>query len=101
MNADGCAVRRGDAARRLVRHVAIPGMMSAAFLLVAFAPVGLLGCRTRGLLALLVALSSGLWSIDAAIAAVKGRVRGDADASWWAVSSLVLAAPVVAMLALA
>ncbi len=101
MTTDGSRGRTGEAARRLVRHVVIPGMMSAAFLGVALAPAALLGCRTRGLLALVVALTSGLCAIGAAIAAVKGRARGDADASWLAISALVLAAPVVAMLALA
>ena len=101
MTVGGSAGRITDARGRVIRHVVVPAMMSVAFFSVALTPVALLGCRNRGLLALLVASASGLWSISAAIAAVRRRARGDADAGWWAIRSLVLSAPVVAMLALA
>jgi hypothetical protein len=75
--------------------------MPAVFFCVAFTPVAFLGCRNRGLLALLVALGSGCWALSAAVAAVKRTARGDADAFWWVMSSLVLTIPVVAMLVMA
>ncbi len=75
--------------------------MPALFFLVAWTPVAALGCRNRGLLALLIAVTSGLWALAAAIAGARGRLRGDPDASRWAISALVLAVPVVAMLVLA
>ena len=86
---------------RLIRHIVVPATMPVLFLSVALTPVAMLGCRNRGLLALLVALASGLWALAAAIAAARRRARGDADAFWWVISSLVLTVPVVAMLVMA
>ena len=39
--------------------------------------------------------------IPAAIAGAKGRARGDADALWWVIDSMVLTIPVVAMIVMA
>jgi hypothetical protein len=75
--------------------------MSAAFFAVALSPVNLLGCRTRGLAALSIALLSGLLSLGAAGKALAERFHGEADSFWWIVSSLVLAIPVAAMIVLA
>jgi len=85
---------------RLTRHVAIPATTPAVFFLVASTPVSVLGCRNRGLFALLVALASGLWAAVAAAIAARRRARGDADAFWWVISSMVLTIPVVAMIVL-
>jgi len=85
----------------VIRHIATPAVMSAVFFAVALSPVSLLGCRTRGLAALSIALLSGLLSIWAAGTALAGKSRGDTDASWWIISSLILAIPVVAMIVLA
>ncbi len=86
---------------RWARHIVIPAVMPAVFFSVALSPVAFLGCRTRGLLAFLVALASGLWALAAAVAGARGRARGEPDAFWWAISSLVLTVPVVAMVAMA
>lgn len=86
---------------RLTRHVVIPAIMPVVFFSVAFTPVAVLGCRNRGLLALLIALASGFWALGAAVAGVKGRARGDANSFWWVISSMVLTVPVVAMLVMA
>ena len=83
---------------RLTRHVVIPAIMPAVFFSVAFTPVAVLGCRNRGLMALLVALASGLWALGAAVVAARGRARGDANSFWWVISSIVLTIPVVAMI---
>jgi hypothetical protein len=60
-----------------------------------------LGCRNRGLLALLIAFVSVLAGLAAAVRAVQGRWRGEADSGRWVVSALVLAIPPVALLVLA
>lgn len=86
---------------RWTRHIVIPAMMPVVFFSVALSPVTMLGCRNRGLVALLVALASGVSAVAAAVAGARGRMRGDAEAFWWVVSSLVLTVPVVAMLAMA
>lgn len=87
--------------KRLVRHVLYPAAMPAAFFLVATAPVQVLGCRTRGLIALSLSLASGVAALAAVILGLRGRMRGGAGAPWWILSALVLAVPVVAMLYMA
>ncbi len=101
MTPDGAAPPANDGTKRLARHVAIPAIMPALFFSVAFSPVAVLGCRTRGLMALAVASASGVWALSAAFAGAKARSRGDADASWWVIRSLVLTVPVVATLLMA
>jgi len=75
--------------------------MPAIFFRVAFTPVDVLGCRTRGLLALIIALLSGLAALSAAVIGMKGRLRSDRNALWWLLSALVLTIPVIAMIILA
>ena len=75
--------------------------MPAVFFAVALSPVSVLGCRTRGLLALALALGSGVAAVVAAIRSAKGRLSGEPLWSWWVVSSVVLAVPVVAMIVMA
>jgi hypothetical protein len=84
-----------------IYHIIIPAIMPAAFFVIASIPVELLGCRTRGLIALLIALLSGLAALSAAIIGLKGRMRGDVYAIWWVASSLILTLPVIALIILA
>jgi hypothetical protein len=41
--------------KRIVYHIMIPAITPAAFFVIASMPVEVLGCRTRGLIALLIA----------------------------------------------
>jgi hypothetical protein len=82
-------------------HIVYPIILTAIFILNAFTPVNVLGCQTRGIIALSIALISGTASLYAAIMVLKGRVRRDANACWWMVSSLILLIPVVALIILA
>jgi hypothetical protein len=86
---------------RFSRHVMIPAIVPLLFFAIALTPVDVLGCRNRGLLALLVSLISGFSAIGTAIVGLKGRIRGDSTAVWWILSTLVLTIPVVAMIVLA
>lgn len=83
------------------RHIIYPALMLLLFFAVALSPVNLLGCRTRGLLALVIALVCGLSSVFAAIKALKGRLKGDADSQWWMITTIILTIPVVAMIIMA
>jgi hypothetical protein len=87
--------------KRIVYHIIIPAILPAVFFVIASMPVEVLGCRTRGLIALLIALFSGLAALGAAIIAAKGRIRGDIYAIWWVASSLILTLPVIALIILA
>jgi len=87
--------------KRIVSHVIIPAIMPAVFFAIALTPVEVLGCRTRGLIALLIALFSGLAALGAATIGVKGRIRGDIYSIWWVASSMILTSPVIALIILA
>jgi len=75
--------------------------MAALFFLIALSPVEVLGCRTRGLLALLVAFASGIAALVTAIKGVQDRMKGDLNALWWLISTLILVIPVIAVIILA
>jgi hypothetical protein len=86
---------------QLYRHVLLPAFAPVLFLVVATTPVDVLGCLTRGLLAVAIAFLSILAGLGSAIAGVRGKMRGDPDANWWATSALVLAIPAVLLILLA
>jgi hypothetical protein len=79
----------------------IPSLLPIAFFAIAATPVEVLGCRNRGLLALLIAFVSVLVGIVAAVRAVQGRRRGEAESVRWVATALILAIPPVALLFLA
>jgi hypothetical protein len=85
----------------LYRHIIYPALMLSLFFAVALSPVNLLGCRTRGLLALVISLACGIAALFTAIKALKSRLRGDADSLWWMITTLTLTIPVVAMIIMA
>ena len=87
--------------RRVIFHVVNPALLPALFFAIALAPVHVLGCRTRGLLALLVASASLIMALTATIVASRRRSRGDADTVWWILSALIMTIPVIALLVMA
>jgi hypothetical protein len=84
--------------KRLLGHVIIPAIIPAFFFAVAATPAEVMGCRNRGLIAVLVALIGALAALGAAIIGVMRKVRGDLNTSWWVISALVLAIPAVAII---
>jgi len=87
--------------KHMIYHIFVPIIMPAVFFGIATMPVEVLGCRTRGIIALLIALMGGLAALGTAIMGAKGRMRGDTQAIWWVASSIILAIPVVALIILA
>ena len=79
--------------KKITKHIIPPALVPAIFFMVAFLPVELLGCRNRGLIAALLAIAAGILSIFAAVKALVGKVRGDANSSFWMASALILAIP--------
>jgi hypothetical protein len=87
--------------KRIAYHVIIPAIMPALFFVVASSPVEVLGCFVRGLIALLIALISGLAALATAAIGAKGRASQDKNSIWWVMSTLILVTPVIAMIILA
>jgi hypothetical protein len=75
--------------------------MPVFFFVVASTPVEVLGCLVRGLIALLIALISGLAALVTTVIGAKGRGRRDKNSIWWLMSTLILVIPVIAMILLA
>ncbi len=87
--------------KRVVYHITLPAIMPVLFLAVASTPVEVLGCFVRGLIAMLIALISGLAALVTAIMGLKERVRHNKNSVWWVMSTLILVIPVIAMIILA
>jgi hypothetical protein len=87
--------------KRIVYHVIVPAIMPVLFFVVASTPVEVLGCLTRGLIALLIAFVNGLAALGAVIIGAKGRAHRDQNAIWWITSSVILVIPVIAMIIMA
>jgi hypothetical protein len=91
--------------KRVVNHIIIPAMMTVLFFVVTLTPVEVLGCFVRGLIAMLIALISGLAALAATIIGTKGGAKGrvlhDGNRIWWVLSTLILVIPVIAMVILA
>ncbi len=76
--------------KRVIFHTILPGLLPSLFFTIALTPVHVLGCRTRGLMAVLVASVSAVAALASTVVATRKRRRGDADVTWWIVSSLIL-----------
>ncbi len=85
----------------IIRFLALPALVPSFFSVVVPTPVELLGCRNRGLLAVMIALAGALAALGAAIMGTKGRIQRDPKAHWWVISALVLAIPAVAIILIA
>jgi hypothetical protein len=81
--------------KNITKHVIIPTIAPAIFFLTASLPVELLGCRNRGLIVASVAVAAGIGGIVAAVKALKGKMREDANSSLWMASALILAIPAI------
>jgi hypothetical protein len=88
--------------RGMSKHIIYSLFAPALFFLVGTSPVEILGCRGRGLAALIIAFVSVLAGLGAALMAVKyGRKGEQPRALRWAVSALILAIPPAALIYLA
>ena len=81
--------------RKSTEHIIIPLIATVIFFVVASLPVELLGCRNRGLIAAIFAISAGILGIAAAVKGLMGKVRGDSNSFLWMVSALILAIPAI------
>lgn len=71
------------------------------FFINAFTPVDVLGCFTRGLVAFIIAVVSGITAIVTAIISIRKRLVNDPSGTLWILLTLVLAVPLIALMYLA
>ena len=84
--------------KRVLKHVVVPAIVPVAFFLVAAMPVEVLGCRNRGLLAVLIALLGALGGLGALLTATVRRMRGAPHTHWWVVTAVIVTLPAVAVI---
>ncbi len=87
--------------KKALIHILPPALLGALFFVVALSPVQVLGCRNRGLTALIVALTSLLAALACTITGAVKKGRGDKNYAWWALSSMLFLVPVVGLIILA
>lgn len=85
----------------LLRHLLYPALLPLAFFTVAATPVTWLGCRNRGLLAIVIVLLSTAAAVWTTAAGARRQVQGDPHFRLWLLSTLVLLLPFVGLLILA
>lgn len=85
----------------ILRHVVLPAILPVLFFLVLASPVSFMGCRNRGLVAVLIALAGALGALGATVISLKGKSRRSPKASWWLTTALLLILPALFILAIA
>lgn len=94
-------MRQTAPTRRIVPYLALPALLPVLFFVNAALPETVLGCTNRGLVALAIALFSGLTALVTAIIALRRQASGNPESTLWIISTLILTLPVVALLKLA
>lgn len=80
----------------ITRHVYLPALAPLAIVGLYFTPLTVIGCATRGLIALAIALVSLVAGLVTAVVAL--RARGRPVAMWWITTTLILALPALLVL---
>jgi hypothetical protein len=81
--------------KETINYILIPLLFPLLFFLVASTPVEVLGCLTRGLIAVSISLISVLSGLILAIFGLKQRIKRQQSSSWWMISSLILSIPAI------
>jgi hypothetical protein len=81
-------------------HVGLPLAPSFLVLQLAALPADLLGCGPRGALAGVVVLAATLGALATVLLALRARLRGRPETTWWLLSTLVLVLPAALLFAL-
>lgn len=75
------------------RHIILPSIAPLAIVGLYLTPVSLIGCTTRGLLALAVVFASLGIGISVGVRGLRSRMKGESGSGWWIASMCVLALP--------
>ena len=84
----------------VIRHLALPTLLSSAMIGLWFTPVAVFGCANRGWLAVGVAVLGMLGSASAMALALRARHTDLGRSWWWMASALGLLLPAVLLLLL-
>jgi len=81
--------------KKSIRHLLFPALLPLIFAVVAATPVETLGCRLRGMLAALLALTGAILGLVSASKGLFERIRNRPGSGWWMATALVLALPAI------
>jgi hypothetical protein len=84
--------------KRLLLHVLLPSLASAALIALYFTPKATFGCRNRGLMALCVVAASALAAVAAAVKSKQAQQRRSPDHAWWTLTLLLLILPLALLI---
>jgi len=76
----------------------LPATAPAALVGLYFTPVAVIGCATRGLLALAVALVSAAGAFVAIGLGIRAQRSRDPTSAWWILSAAILTVPLALLL---
>ena len=79
----------------------VPLVIIVMFFINAFTPVEVLGCYTRGMVAFIIAVVSGIAAIVTAIVSIRKRIVNDPSSIQSISMTLILSIPLIALLYLA
>lgn len=82
----------------VLKHIVIPATATLAVVALYFTPVALLGCVTRGLIALAVVGVSLLAALMSVGVGLKKRIRGEKGSEWWIATTVILMLPALLVL---
>ncbi|AFL73441.1 hypothetical protein [Thiocystis violascens] len=79
--------------RPLTQHIILPLFAPLAVVALYFTPLSVIGCRTRGLLALAIVLAALIVGIGLGIRGLSARRRGMPVCGWWIAAMCILVLP--------
>jgi hypothetical protein len=82
----------------LTKYILIPAVAPLAVAVLYFTPLSVIGCSTRGLLALAVVFISLVAGIVVGVIGVRARMSGASVSGWRVAAMCVLALPAVLIL---
>lgn len=82
----------------VLKHIVLPATATVAVIALYLTPAALLGCVTRGLIAVVVVGVSLLAALVTVGVGLKKRIRGEKGSEWWIVTTVILMLPALLVL---
>lgn len=84
--------------RPFTQHILLPVLAPLGVVALSFTPVSVIGCRTRGWLALAIVLVALIVGIGMGIRGLYARRRGRPISGWWIAAMCILVLPALLVL---
>lgn len=81
--------------KKMILHLVFASILPLLFFINVLIPANVFGCRTRGLIAFVIALSSAILGLFSAIKGRAVKVNSAEEIAGWLLGSLILALPAI------